>query len=135
MTKIIFAFVAALCLNQAAHATSSVLVTSITEQESVTTADTGSHWFGRVMVQSRNLARFTITNTGDEALDFVDASIWGMFFDAYHNCNRTLLPKEKCRFDIVYWPSFEGHHSGEFLMNFKQDSVRIHVWGDAVRRF
>lgn len=135
MTKIIFGFLAALCLNQAVHASSSILVTPETEQESVTTQDYGSHWFGRVAIHARAIARFTITNTGDEPLDFVSANIWGMFFDAYHNCNRTLLPKEKCRFDITYWPSFEGHHTGDFVMDFKQDSVQIHVWGEAFKQF
>lgn len=135
MTKIILAIAAALCLTQTAQASSSILVTPLTKTDSVQAADYGSHWFGRVMVQTRSIARFTITNTGDQPLNYVSANIWGMFFDAYHNCNVVLMPGQRCRFDIVYWPSFEGHHSGDFVLRFQEDSVQIRVWGEAVRRF
>lgn len=135
MTKIILSLLAVLCVNVLANAAASLQVTPVTSQEQVQPMDYGSHWFGRVMTHTRNVARYTVTNRGDEQLDYVGANIWGMFFDAYHNCNRVLLPKEQCRFDIVYWPSFEGHHTGDFILDFKQDSVRIQVWGEAVKRF
>lgn len=135
MTKIIFALLATLCLNVTAQAAANIQITPVTSEESVTTQDYGSHYFGRVMTHTRAIARFTITNTGDEPLDFVNANIWGMFFDAYHNCMGTLLPQHRCRFDITYWPSFEGHHTGDFVMNFKQDAVQIHVWGQAYKQF
>lgn len=136
MKQMIFAFLAALCVNVTANATANIQVTPMTEtQESVQPMDYGSHWFGRVFVNSRNTVRYTVTNTGDEPLEYVSANIWGMFFDAYHNCAGTLLPQQRCQFEIAYWPSFEGHHTGDFMLNFKQDSVQIHVWGEAVKRF
>lgn len=136
MKKMIFAFLTALCVNVTVNAATSVQVIPTTEtQESVQPMDTGSYWFGRVYVNSRNVVRYTVTNTGDEPLDYASSNIWGMFLEAYHNCNRTLRPKEQCQFEIVYWPAFEGHHNGEFALNFKQDSIQIHVWGEAAKRF
>lgn len=137
MTKIILAIATALCLTQAVQASDSILITPVSnqEQKSVSTQDYGSHWFGRVMTNTRSVARFTITNTGAEPLIFISSNMWGMFFDAYHNCRGTLLPGQRCQLEIAYWPSFEGHHNGDFDMQFQQDSVHIRVWGEAVRRF
>lgn len=133
MTKIICSLLATLCLSTTAVASANIQVSLEQSPSAVQTADYGSHWFGRVMVNTRAVARYTLTNTGNEPLDYVSANIWGMFFDAYHNCGGTLQPGQKCRFDITYWPSFEGNHSGDFIMNFKQDTVQIRVWGEAYR--
>ena len=135
MTKIILSLLTALCVNVTAHAAVSIQVTPEINEESVRPADYGSYWFGRVFVNSRSTVRYTVTNTGDEPLDYVSANIWGMYFDAYHNCSKGLLPQQRCQFEIAYWPSFEGHHTGDFMLNFKQDSVQIHVWGEATKRF
>ena len=136
MTKIILSLLAAFCVNATAQAAVSIEVTPVVTNESVQPMDYGSHWFGRVFVNSRSVVRYTVTNTGTENLDYVSANMFGSFdFRAYHNCMGTLLPQQRCQFEIAYWPSFEGHDSGDFMLNFKQDSIRIHVWGEAVRRF
>ncbi|AZZ36177.1 hypothetical protein CIK05_05000 [Bdellovibrio sp. qaytius] len=139
MTKIILAFVAALSLTQAVHAAAQIQATpetTIQNQESVSTQDYTSHWFGRVFVNSYNPVRWTITNTGDENLDYASSNLFGSFdFRARHNCTGTLLPGQHCQIEIVYWPAFEGADSGDFLLNFKQDTVQIHVWGEAVKHF
>jgi len=137
MTKIILAFVAALCLTQAVHAAAQIEVTQDTQnQESVSTQDYTSHWFGRVFVNSHNAVRWTITNTGDENLDYVSSNIFGSFdFRGRHSCMGSLLPGQRCQIEIIYWPAFEGHDSGDFMLNFKQDQIQIHLWGEAVKRF
>ena len=138
MTKIILAFVAALSLTHAAHAAAQIEVTSTIDQnqESVTTQDYTSHWFGRVLVNSYNSVRWTITNTGDENLDYARANMFGSFnYRASHSCTGTLLPGQSCQVEVTYWPPFEGYDSGDFMLDFKQDSVQIHVWGEAVKRF
>ena len=138
MTKIILAFVAALSLTQAVHATAQIEVTPVIDQnqESVSTQDYTSHWFGRVFVNSHNSVRWTITNTGDENLDYASANMFGSFdYRARHNCTGTLLPGQRCQIEITYWPAFEGYDSGDFMLHFKQDSIQIHVWGEAVKRF
>lgn len=136
MTKIILSLLAVLCVNVTANAAASIQVTPEVNQEQVNPMDYGSHWFGRVFVNSRNVVRYTVTNTGDENLDYVSANMWGSFdFNAYHNCSGTLLPQQRCQFEIAYWPAFEGSDSGDFVLQFKQDSVQIHVWGEAVKHF
>ncbi|MCM2351986.1 MAG: hypothetical protein NDI63_00090 [Pseudobdellovibrio sp.] len=132
MTKIILSLLTVLCVNVTANAAVSIHITP----EQVQPMDYGSHWFGRVFVNSRTSVRYTVTNTGDENLDYVSANMWGSFdFNAYHNCSGTLLPQQRCQFEIAYWPAFEGSDTGDFVLQFKQDSVQIHVWGEAVRRF
>lgn len=134
MTKIIVSLFAVLCVNVAAQATTSIQVTpSVAPQGQVQTSDYGSHYFGRVPVNSRQVSYFTVTNTGTEPLEYMSAYMFGMYFDAYHNCYGTLQPRQQCSFQIAYWPSFEGYHSGDFNLDFRQDSVRIHVWGEAYR--
>ena len=136
MTKIILSVLATLCVNVTANAATSIQVTPEATQESIQPMDYGSHWFGRVFVNSRHAVRYTVTNTGNEPLDYVSAHMFGSFdFNAYHNCAGTLLPQQRCQFEIVYWPAFEGHDSGDFVLQFKQDSVQIRVWGEAVKRF
>lgn len=135
MIKIIFSLLATLCVHMTVYADAKLQITSDNSVSQVQPLDYGSYWFGRVQVNSRNSVRYTVTNTGDEPLDFMSANIWGMYFDAYHNCNRTLQPTEQCQFEIIYWPHFEGHHTGDFDLQFKQDSVQIHVWGEAAKPF
>lgn len=110
---------------------------SIASSESVQFAPWGrtSYYFGRVLVNSYNSVRYDVTNTGDQPLSFVDAVIYGIYFDARHNCNRTLEPGQKCRFDITYWPSFQGYHSGEFILRFDKDFISVNLLGDAVNRY
>ena len=134
MTKFFLALVATLSLTQAVHAAAQIEVTP--ELESVSAQDYTSHWFGRVFVNSHNAVRWTITNTGDENLDYVSANIYGSFdFRGRHSCTGTLLPGQRCQIEVVYWPAFEGHDSGDFVLNFKQDAVQIHLWAEAIRRF
>lgn len=139
MTKIILSLLAVLCVNVAAYAGSSIQVTPMTPAETqsgqVNPMDYSSYWFGRVMTNTRSVVRFTVTNTGDTPLDYAGAYMMGMYFDAYHNCYGTLLPRQQCSFEIAYWPSFEGYHTGDFNLDFRQDSVRTHVWGEAYRPF
>lgn len=137
MKKFVFGLVISLCVQSAVASTnlSVALNTADNSPSAINSLDYGSYYFGRVLVNSRSVASFTVTNTGDEPLEFDRAVVWGMFFSAYHNCNRILQPKERCRFDIDYWPAFAGYHSGEFQLDFKQDSVNVRVWGDAVDRY
>jgi hypothetical protein len=131
--KILIAFITLLGI-QTANAQLSITPEHIGQNE-VQTLDYSSYYFGRVLTNSYNRVLYTVTNTGDEPLDFQSASIWGMYFDARHSCAKGLQPKEKCRFEITYWPAFRGYHSGEFELAFKQDSIIVHVWGDAIERY
>lgn len=134
MTKFILAIAATLCLTQAVHAAAQIEVTP--EVESVSAQDYTSHWFGRVFVNSYNPVRWTISNTGDENLDYVSFNAFGSFdFRGRTSCTGTLAPGQRCQIEIVYWPAFEGSDSGDFMLNFKQDSVQIHVWGEAIKHF
>lgn len=136
MTKIILAFVAALSLTQAVNAAAQIEVTPTINQESVSTQDYTSHWFGRVFVNSYNTVRWTISNTGDENLDYVSFNAFGSFdFRGRTSCTGTLAPGQRCQIEIVYWPAFEGSDSADFVLNFQQDRVQIHTWGEAVKRF
>lgn len=134
MTKIILSMFAAFCVTMTAQATKSLQVTPTgTSSEQVQALDYGSYYFGRVAVNTRSVVNYTVTNTGTEPLDYTGAYMFGMYFDAYHNCYGTLQPRQQCSFQIAYWPAFEGYHTGDFNLDFRQDSVRIHVWGDAYR--
>lgn len=137
MPKIILTLFAALCVNAAAHAGPNLQITPVnfTQKSLVQVNERGydSYWFGRVPVNSRNVARYTVTNTGDAPLEYLSSYMSGLDFRAYHNCDRTLLPQQRCSVEIVYWPAFEGYHSGDFYLDFKQDSLQIHVWGEAYR--
>lgn len=93
-----------------------------------------SYYFGRVWINMRTSARFTVTNVGNEPLEFQSANIWGSLdFSAYHNCRGTLQPHQMCSYEITYWPMFEGMADGQFELRFKQDSVITHVWGEAIK--
>ncbi len=136
MTKFFLSLVAALSLTQAVHAAAKIEVTPSINQETVSAQDYTSHWFGRVMVNSYNPVRWTISNTGDENLDYVSFNAFGSFdYRGRTSCTGTIPPGGRCQIEIVYWPAFEGADSADFILNFQQDRVQIHVWGEAVRRF
>ncbi|MGZ3689939.1 MAG: choice-of-anchor D domain-containing protein [Pseudobdellovibrio sp.] len=95
--------------------------------------DYSSYDFGTVFVNTQSTVRFTVTNTGTTPLTFKDAYIMGSDFRAAHNCDKGLQPKERCEFDIQFWPMFEGITSGRFLLDFNEDQVRVDLWGRAQR--
>lgn len=104
------------------------------DTQNITTTDYVSYDFGTVWVNSRSRVRYTVTNTGDTPLTYKEAYIWGGDFRAGHNCSKGLLPKEKCIFEIEYWPVFEGLSSGRFLLTFNEDDeIRVDLWGRARR--
>jgi hypothetical protein len=92
-----------------------------------------SYNFGTVWTNSRNFVRFTVTNTGTTPLTYRNAVIYGADFRAQHSCVNGLLPKERCSFEIEYWPMFEGNSSGRFILNFVEDEVAVDLWGQARR--
>jgi hypothetical protein len=92
-----------------------------------------SYNFGTVWTNSRNFVRFTVTNTGTTPLTYRNAVIYGADFRAQHSCVNGLLPKERCSFEIEYWPMFEGNSSGRFILNFVEDEVVVDLWGQARR--
>ncbi len=94
--------------------------------------DRHSYYFGRVHVNSMNVVRFTITNTGETPLTFDSAYISGVGYSATHSCENGLAPQAKCWAEIRYWPPFQGLHSGQFELYFKEDSaIVIDLMGDA----
>ena len=88
---------------------------------------------GLTFVNSLNTVTFKITNTGDEALTYRQAVIYGIPFGARHNCTAGLLPNESCNVRIEFWPHQEGYFSGQFQLRFNEDSVVIDLWGNARR--
>ena len=104
------------------------------DTQNITTTDYVSYDFGTVWVNSRSRVRYTVTNTGETPLTYKETYIWGSDFRAAHNCREGLLPKEKCVFEIEYWPVFEGLSSGRFLLVFNEDDeIRVDLWGRARR--
>ncbi len=90
--------------------------------------------FGRVWVNTTNSVRYFITNTGDIPLHFRSATISGSSFGAYHSCQGTLQPRERCWFVVQYRPFFEGFHSGRFVLSFHENiRVIVDVMGSAHR--
>lgn len=134
MKQFLSALLITLCANFV-FAEGRLAVTTENNSQEVSTLDYQSYYFGRVLVNSSTTARFTVENVGDEPLEFVSADIWGMFFDARHNCRGGLQPGEKCQFEIRYWPAFDGYHDGEFQLQFVGDEVVVRAWGQAVDRW
>lgn len=92
------------------------------------------HNFGRVLVGSLHVIRYDVTNTGETPLRFVRATISGADFDGYHSCTAGLEPKQKCWFEIRYWPMFEGWDVGRFVLSFdQQNNIVVDLRGDAFR--
>ena len=85
-----------------------------------------SYYFGNVRVGSSNPVAYKVTNDGTSDLVFQKATIQGMFYTAYHNCNKTLAPKATCSFTVYYSPLFEGYHYGAFRLVFDQGN-EIHL--------
>ena len=107
---------------------------SITAADDAVSQDYGSYNFGTVWVNHRAVARWTVTNTGTTPLTYKEAYIYGRDFRAVHNCEKGLQPKEKCAFEVEYWPMFEGPSSGRFVLEFQEnDQVVIDLWGQAQR--
>lgn len=98
----------------------------------ISEVDRHSYYFGRVQVNSMNVVRFQITNTGETPLTFDAAYISGVGYSAYHSCENGLAPQAKCGAEIRYWPPFQGYHSGRFDLIFKENSsIVIDLMGDA----
>jgi hypothetical protein len=98
-----------------------------------------SYNFGQVGVNTVNRTTYTITNTGTTFLQFADANIWGVQFDANHSCLNGLQPNQRCQFQIRYWPFNLGFHSGQFEIRFNtpnpiQEIINVQLWGEAVQR-
>ena len=91
-----------------------------------------SYNFGTVWTHTRQIVRFNVTNTGETPLTFKSAVIYGADFGAAHSCKNGLQPKEKCFFEIEYWPMFEGTSSGRFILTFvENDQIVVDLWGTA----
>lgn len=100
----------------------------------VRTVDRYSYNFGSVRVGMTQYIRYTLTNTGTTPLTFDRALIGGIGFDAYHSCDVTLQPNEKCSFEISYNPPFEGMHSGQFVLSFVENlDIVVDLWGSGTR--
>ncbi len=120
-----------------AHANFNIQVNQNTEpSEGAPTGKTSyfSYNFGRVWTNSMNSVRYDVTNTGTTPLNFISATISGIGYDAYHSCSAGLQPTQKCWFEIRYWPSFEGFHSGRFVISFSDaNQIVVDLWGEAHR--
>ncbi len=89
--------------------------------------------FGTVRVNSFSYVNYTVTNTGNQVLQFRDARIYGANYRARHNC-RTLPPRARCTFTIDYTPFFEGWHTGQFTLSLDPGyMVVVDLQGNAVR--
>lgn len=91
--------------------------------------------FGRVMVGTAHYARYTVKNTGDSALAWKDAVVYGSIdFEGYHSCRNGLQPQQSCWIEIRYWPMFEGWDTGTFVITFdQQNRIQIDLNGEAYR--
>jgi len=94
--------------------------------------------FGRVPINSFNTIYYTVTNRGSEDLQFTNSNFWGVYFYAFHTCAMGLAPQEQCEFEIRYWPSSVGFHSGRFDLRFHAetsgaDTISVDLRGEAIR--
>lgn len=104
-----------------------------TESGTTFGTDFHSYYFGRVPIHTRSSVRFTVTNTGTVPLNFERATISGAFFDAYHSCGGVIAPQQRCSFEIIFSPAWEGTFSGRFALDFVEDSsIVVDVWGQGV---
>ncbi len=92
------------------------------------------YFFGSVILMQTYSVRYTVTNTGTTPISFKSARISGFEYNAYHTCQRILLPTEKCSFRIDYRPMFEGVSSGMFQLLFHEDTgIQVDVLGQGIR--
>ena len=103
-------------------------------QEQISAKDYVYYDFGMVMINTRVAVRYTVTNTGATPLTYKDDYISGMGFQGAHSCNTVLQPKQKCQFEISFWPYFEGFSSGRFVIDFvENDNITIDLRGQGRR--
>lgn len=101
---------------------------------SARTVDRYGYNFGLVVIGTTKYVTYTLTNTGTTPLTFERAIINGARFDAYHSCDISLQPNQKCRFEISFNPLFVGVQSGQFVLSFIENlDIVVDLWGNGSR--